>query len=82
MSEGGPDLSIVELPAAEGRAQYWGVAGQKELEGLGRECDLPRKTDGSLVRRHGIPHVFYGVRWKRLRSHDEVLGFGAHNVKR
>ena len=43
---------------------------------------LAKKTAGSLVRRHGIPHVLHGVRWKRLRSHDEVPGFGARNDKR
>ena len=42
LSEGSPDLSIAELPAVQGRA-HSGVAGLKELEGLGRECDLPRK---------------------------------------
>ena len=41
-----------------------------------------KKTASSLVRRHGIPHVLHGVRWKRLRSHDEVLGFGARSDKR
>ena len=59
-----------------------GVAGLEELEVFGRECDLPRKTDGSLVRRCDDPRVFHGIRWKRLRSCDEVLGFGAHDDKR
>ena len=29
-----------------------------------------------------FPMFFHGIRRKRLRSHDEVLGFGAHNDKR
>ena len=37
---------------------------------------LTKKTASSLVRRHGVPHVLHGVRWKRLRCPDEVLVFG------
>ena len=42
LSEVGPDLSISELPAVRGRL-ILEVAGLKELEGPGRERDLPRK---------------------------------------
>ena len=41
-----------------------------------------QETASSLVRRHGIPHVFHGRRWKRLRSFDEALGSGAGSDKR
>ena len=81
LSEGGPDLSVVELPAAEGRAHSVGCW-TKEAGGTWKRMRLTKKTDGSLVRRYGIPHDFHGVRWKRLRSHDEVLGFVAHSDKR
>ena len=50
--------------------------------GIWKRMRLTKKTDGSLVRRCGDPHVFHGIRWKRLRSFDEVLGFGAHDDKR
>ena len=43
---------------------------------------LTKKTATSLVRRHGVPHVLHGVRWKRLRSLDEALGSGASSDKR
>ena len=43
---------------------------------------LTKKTASSLVRRHGIPHVLHGVRWKRLRFLDEALGSGAGSDKR
>ena len=43
---------------------------------------LTKKTTSSLVRRHGVPHVLHGVRWKRLRSLDEALGIGAGSDKR
>ena len=81
LSEGGPDLSIVELPAAEGRAHSVGCW-TKGAGGTWKRIRLTKKTDGSLVCRCGIPHVFHGVRWKRLRFHDEVLGFEAHSDKR
>ena len=43
---------------------------------------LTKKTASSLVRRHGVPHVLHGVRWKRLRSLDEALGSGAGSDQR
>ena len=43
---------------------------------------LTKKTASSLVRRHGILHVLHGVRWKSLRSLDEVLGSGAGSDER
>ena len=42
LSAEGSGLGLVEFPAAGGWVAL-GVAGLKELEGLGRECDLPRK---------------------------------------
>ena len=42
LSAEGSGLGIVEFPAARTRESP-GVVGLKELEGLGRECDLPRK---------------------------------------
>ena len=36
---------------------------------------LTKKTASSLVRRHGVPHVLRGNRWKRLRSLGDVFGF-------
>ena len=50
--------------------------------GIWKRMRLTKKTDGSLVRRCDDPHVFHGVRWKRLRSCGEFLGFGAHDDKR
>ena len=58
------------------------VAGLKELEELGRECDLPRKRMVPWLVGVVYPHVFHGVRCKRLRFCDESLGFGAHGDKR
>ena len=81
LSEGGPDLSFAELPAAQGWA-HSGGCWTKRAGGTWKRMRLTKKTDGSLVRRHGFPHVFHGVRWKRLRSHDEVLGFEARSDKR
>ena len=81
LSESGPDFSVVELPAAEGLARPVGCW-TKGAGGTWKRMRLTKKTDGSLVRRCGVSHVFHGVRWKRLRFHDEALGFGAHNDKR
>ena len=81
LSEGGPDLSIAELPAVQGRV-HSGGCWTKGAGGTWKRMRLTKKTAGSLVRRHGIPLVLHGVGWKRLRSHDEVLGFGARNDKR
>ena len=74
LSAGGSGVGLVEFSAA-GIGLTLGVAGLEELEGLGKECDLPRK-------RHGGPHVFHGNRWKRLRSLGDVLGSGAGSAKR
>ena len=81
LSEGGPGLRISELPAAEGRA-HSGGCWTKGAGGTWKRMRLTKNTAVSLVRRHGIPHVLHGVRWKRLRSHDDALGFGARNNKR
>ena len=81
LSESGPDFSVVESPAAKGLARPVGCW-TKGAGGTWKRMRLAKKTDGSLVRRYGVPHVLHGVWWKRLRFHDEALGFGAHNDKR
>ena len=60
LSGSGPDLSVVELPAAQGRAHSVGCW-TKGAGGTWKRMRLTKKTDGSLVRRRGIPHVFHGV---------------------
>ena len=77
LSVGGPGLGIVELPAARSRERPGGCW----VKGAGG-MRLNKKTTSSLVRRHGVPHVLHGVRWKRLRSLDGALGFGARSDKR
>ena len=72
---------LVELPAARGpvgSGGYW----TKGAGGTWKRMRLTKKTASSLVRRHGVPHVLHGVRWKRLRSLDEALGSGASSDKR
>ena len=69
------------LPAA-GSWERSGGCWVKGAGGTWKRMRLTKKTAGSLVRRHGTPHVLHGVGWKRLRSHDEVLGFGARSEKR
>ena len=81
LSVEGPGLSIVELPAVRGRVDSGGCW-TKGAGGTWKRMRLTKKTASSLVRRHGVPHVLHGVRWKRLRSPDEVLGFGARSDKR
>ena len=54
----------------------------KGTGGIWKRMRLTKKTDGSLVRRCDVPHVFHGVRWKRLRPYEEFLGFGTHDDKR
>ena len=80
LSESGPDLGVVEPPTAGGRVDSGGCW-TKGAGGTWKRMRLTKKTDGSLVRRRGIPHVFHGVRWKRLRSHDEALSFGLAMIK-
>ena len=81
MSVGGPGLCIVELLATRGQVDSGGCW-TKGAGGTWKRMRLTKKTASSLVRRHGVPHVLHGVRWKRLRSPDEVLGFGARSDKR
>ena len=71
LSEGGSDLSIAELPAVQGRVDSGGCW-TKGAGGTRKRMRLTKKTDGSLVRRCGVLHVFHGVRWKRLRFWDEA----------
>ena len=80
LSESGPDFSVVEPPAAEGLARPVGCW-TKGAGGLGRECDLPRKRMVRWFVGVVFPMFFMVFRWKRLRFHDEALGFGAHNDK-
>ena len=56
--------------------------GLEELEVVGRECDSPKKTASSLVRKHGDLHLLRGVRWKRLHVSGDLLGFEGSGVKR
>ena len=81
LSVGGPDLSIAQRPAVRGRFDSGGCW-TKGAGGTWKKMRLTKKTASSLVRRHGTIHVLHGVRWKRLRSHDEVLGFGARSDER
>ena len=74
LSDDCPDFSAVEPPAAEGLARPVGCW-IKGAGGTWKRMRLTKKTDGSLVRRCDVPHVFHGVRWKRLRFCDEALGF-------
>ena len=75
LSAEGPGLGIVEFPAARS-GESPGGCWTKGAGGTWKRMRLTKKTASSLVRRHGVPHVLHGVRWKRLRS------FGAHNDKR
>ena len=81
MSAEGSGLGIVEFPAARGR-EGSGGCWTKGAGGTWKRMRLTKKTAFSLVRRHGVLHVFHGVRWKRLRSIDEALGSGASSDKR
>ena len=81
LSERGPDLGIVEFPAARSRERLKGCW-IKGAGGTWKRMRLTKKTASSLVRGHGVHHVLHGVRWKRLRSPDGVLGFGARSDKR
>ena len=81
LSVGSLGFDVGAPPAVRGRVNSGGCW----TEGAGgtwKRMRLTKKTDGSLVRRYGIPHVFHGVRWKRLRSPAGVLGFGARSDKR
>ena len=81
MSDGGSGFRVVEPLADEGLARPVGCW-IKGAGGTWKRMRRTKKTDGSLVSRCGVPHVFHGVRWKRLRFCDESLGFGAHDDKR
>ena len=81
MSAEGSGLGLVEFPAASGRVNSGGCW-TKGAGGTWKRMRLTKKTASSLVRRHGVPHVLHGVRWKRLRSLDEALGSGASSDKR
>ena len=75
LSVEGSGFGDVELPAASS----WKRSGGCWVKGAGgtwKRMRLTKKTASSLVRRHGVPHVLHGVRWKRLRSPDEVLVLG------
>ena len=72
---------VVDLLADGGLARPLGCW-IKGTGGIWKRMRLTKKTDGSLVSRCGVPHVFHGVRWKRLRPCGEFLGFGAHDDKR
>ena len=80
LSVEGSGFGVVELPAA----RSWERSGGCWVKGAGgtwKRMRLNKKTTSSLVCRHGVPHVLHGVRWKRLRSPDEALGFGARSDK-
>ena len=81
LSAEGSGLGLVEFPAARGRVGS-GSCWTKGAGGTWKRMRFTKKTASSLVRRNGVPHVLHGVRWKRLRSLDEVLGFGARSDKR
>ena len=81
LSVGSLGFGFGELPAVRGRVNSGGCW-TKGAGGTWKRMRLTKKTASSLVRQHGVPHVLHGVRWKRLRSHDEALSFGAHNDKR
>ena len=81
LSVGGPGLGIVELTAA-GSREPLGGCWLKAAGGTWKRMRLTKKTASSLVRRHGVLHVFHGVGWKRLRSLDEASGSGAGSDKR
>ena len=76
LSAEGSGLGLVEFPAVRSRVDF-GSCWTKGAGGTWKRMRLTKKTASSLVRRHGIPHVFHGVRWKRLRSLNEALGSGA-----
>ena len=78
---GGPGLSIVELPAAWSRERPDGCW-VKGAGGTWKRMRFTKNTASSLVCRHDVPHVLHGVMWKRLRSLDGALGFGASSDKR
>ena len=76
----GSGLGLVQFPAASGRVD----SGSCWITGAGgtwKRMRLTKKTASSLVRGHGVHHVFRGVRWNRLRSADEALGPGASSGK-
>ena len=81
LSAEGSGLGIVEFPAARSRESPVGCW-TKGAGGTWKRMRLTKKTGSSLVRRHGFRHVLHGVRWKRLRSLDEALVFGASSDKR
>ena len=74
LSAEGSGLGLVKFLAARGRVGT-GCCWTKGVGGNWKRMRLPKKTASSLVRRHGVSHVLHGVRWKRLRSLDEVSGF-------
>ena len=81
LSAGGSGVGLVEFPAVRGQVDSGGCW-TNGAGGTWKRMRLTKKTASSLVRRHGIPHVLHGVRWKRLRSLVEVLGSGAGSDKR
>ena len=58
------------------------VAGLKELEELGRECDIPRKRMVPWLVGVVYPMFLMVLGGRGLRFCDESLGFGAHDDKR
>ena len=80
LSDGDFGFRVVEPLAVESLARPLGCW-IKGAGGTWKRMRLTKKTDVSLVSRYGEPHVFHGVRWKRLRFRDGSLGFGAHDDK-
>ena len=81
LSVGSLGFGIGELPAVRGRVNSGGCW-TKGAGGTWKRMRLTKKAASSFVRQHGVLHVQHGVRWKRLRSPDEVLGIGARSDKR
>ena len=71
LSVGVSGFGIVEFPAA-GSWERSGGCWVKGAGGTWKRMRLTKKTASSFVRRHGVPHVLHGVRWKRLRPSDEA----------
>ena len=82
LSVGVPDLSIAELPAVRGRVDS-GSCWTKGAGGAWKRMRL-NQENGQFVSSPDMvfPMFFMVLGGKRLRSPDEVLGFGARSDKR
>ena len=63
LSAGGSGVGLVEFPAARGRVDS-GSCWVRGAGGTWKRMRLTKKTASSSVRRHGVPHVLHGNRWK------------------